>query len=192
MNRVPVRSPGASVGNLFHRHYNLGIRQPIKFSRRDCVSVSHALSPDMLFNTANTAMVVVYGALLACPKTSMVYRIVTSHAVPFALCAGWMAAVGVAASDFSQVPQVVQQVTGALHSGLHAISQVFLEKWFTAIAWLNLLMLDFLMAREIALDAVDRGIVGVHSVILCFMFGPLGYLSHLLTKAICSPKERAA
>lgn len=137
-------------------------------------------------------MVPVYAILLACPKSSIIYRIVTSHAVPFALCAGWMAAVGVAASDISQVPQVVQQATGAMHSGITAISQVFMEKWFTAIAWLNLLMLDFLMAREIALDAVDRGIVAGHSVILCFMCGPIGYLSHLLTKAICTPKSQGA
>lgn len=137
-------------------------------------------------------MVPVYAILLACPKSSIVYRIITSHAVPFALCAGWMAAVGVAASDISQVPQVVQQATGAMHSGITAISQVFMEKWFTAIAWLNLLMLDFLMAREIALDAVDRGIVAVHSLILCFMCGPIGYLSHLVTKAICIPRSQDA
>ena len=78
-----------------------------------------------------------------------------------------------------------------MHSGMAAISKVFMEKWFTAIAWLNLLMLDFLMAREIALDAVDRGIVSAHSVILCFMCGPLGYLSHLLTKAMFVPKPEA-
>eukprot|EP00892_Ulva_mutabilis_P010842 jgi/Ulvmu1/812/UM010_0186.1 len=194
MNSAAMRSKPALCGSQWRKPCSypripfLAARQ-----RRDCCSMrTAALSPDQLFNTATAAMVPVYGILLACPKSWVVYRVVTSHAVPFVLCAGWMAAVGVAASDISQVPQVVQTATGAMHSGMAAISKVFMEKWFTAIAWLNLLMLDFLMAREIALDAVDRGIVSAHSVILCFMCGPLGYLSHLLTKAIFVPKADAA
>lgn len=192
MTPAGMRSGRALLGNRRQRPNQYPrLHQNVDRLCPDLSCVCTALSPDQLFNTATAAMVPIYAILLACPKSSLIYRVVTSHAVPFVLCAGWMAAVGVAASDISQVPQVLQQATGAMHSGMAAISKVFMEKWFTAIAWLNLLMLDFLMAREIALDAVDRGIVSAHSVILCFMCGPLGYLSHLLTKAMFVPKPEA-
>ena len=46
-------------------------------------------------------------------------------------------------------------------------------------------MLDYLLAREVAIDAAELGVVAAHSLLLCFMCGPVGYLSHQLTKRLC-------
>ena len=36
--------------------------------------------------------------------------------------------------------------------------------------------------REVWMDGLKHGTATGHSVILCFMFGPLGILSHMATK----------
>lgn len=39
-----------------------------------------------------------------------------------------------------------------------------------------------LACREVWLDGLKHGVATGHSVILCFMFGPLGILSHMVTR----------
>ena len=39
-----------------------------------------------------------------------------------------------------------------------------------------------LYCREVWRDGVKHGIATGHSIILCFMFGPLGMLSHMVTR----------
>lgn len=53
-----------------------------------------------------------------------------------------------------------------------------------ATAWLHLLSLDLFVARGVYLDAVANGVPAAHSLTLCCMFGPCGYLAHALTKAL--------
>lgn len=130
-------------------------------------------------------MIPTYALLMASAKFKVLRRPITSHFVPFLLCLGWIAAVVVAAAETGATcPQVLEQVMVSLHGGVATISTMFLQKWFTTISWMNLMMLDFLMAREVALDGWDQGVVALHSIALCFMCGPVGYLSHLLTRKV--------
>lgn len=46
--------------------------------------------------------------------------------------------------------------------------------------------------RGVFLDGVRNGVWTAHSVVLCFMFGPLGLLSHWLTKAAARLLGRGA
>jgi Domain of unknown function (DUF4281) len=141
-----------------------------------------AFSPEQLFFASNCVMIPVYGLLLAAPRSSVLFRALTSHAVPFALGLGYIGAIIGAGMDVASVRDVAQSLVTTWFSGVVAMSEMFMEKWFTSVVWLNLLMLDFLMAREVALDAAERAIFAAHSIILCFMCGPVGFLSHLTTK----------
>ena len=128
-------------------------------------------------------MVPVYGLLMVSQRLIWLRRFIASHFVPFVLCLGWIVAIVATAVDVgSSGPQVVERVVVSLHGGVAALSAAFTESWFAAISWLQLLMLDFLMAREVALDAWELNVFAVHSLLLCFMCGPVGYLSHLATK----------
>ena len=46
--------------------------------------------------------------------------------------------------------------------------------------------------RELWLDGLRHAIPTGHSVILCFMFGPLGMLSHMVTRAIRRRPEQSS
>jgi hypothetical protein len=129
-------------------------------------------------------MVPVYALLIVAPRSSVLFRALTSHAVPFVLGLGYFAAIVGAAVDVAGIGHVIQCFTTVCSSGVVVMSDMFARKWFTAVSWINLLMLDFLMAREVALDAAERGIFAAHSIILCFMCGPVGFLSHLATKRL--------
>lgn len=152
-------------------------------------SACASFSPEQLFFASNCVMIPVYGLLLLTPRTSVLFRALTSHAVPFALGLGYIAAIVGAGIDAASFRDVTQCVATTCYSGVATMSEMFMKKWFTSVVWLNLLMLDFLMAREVALDAAERGIFAAHSVILCFMCGPLGFLSHLTTKKFMGKPE---
>jgi hypothetical protein len=83
-----------------------------------------------------------------------------------------------------------------------AFAAVFATHGATAAAWVHLLTLDFVTAAWVARDArrvaaAEGGGGGgggtsrrppslpvAHSLVLCFMAGPLGLLSHLATRAV--------
>lgn len=44
--------------------------------------------------------------------------------------------------------------------------------------------------REVWMDGLKHGVATGHSVILCFMFGPLGMLSHMVTKKAFSSRQQ--
>ena len=48
--------------------------------------------------------------------------------------------------------------------------------------WSQITLLDFLVARYVLNDSLERGIPCKHSVVLCFVVGPAGLISHLVTK----------
>ncbi len=39
------------------------------------------------------------------------------------------------------------------------------------------------------MDGLTHGVATGHSVVLCFMFGPLGVLSHMITRKAFSPRQ---
>ena len=40
------------------------------------------------------------------------------------------------------------------------------------------------VARHVYLDSLDTNVPAAHSLVLCCMFGPVGFLSHTLTKGL--------
>ena len=56
--------------------------------------------------------------------------------------------------------------------------------------WVHLLTLDLFVARAVYLDGLARGVPTRHSLVLCMMFGPLGYLLHYATVALVRALRR--
>jgi hypothetical protein len=151
-----------------------------------------ALSPDGLFLASTAFMIPTYAMLMISSKVPKLHRALTSHGVPFVLCIGWLVAIVVAASvtDASFLG-VVGHAYGTLHKNVVQTAGMFLRRWFTCICWLQLLMLDYLLAREVAIDAAAQEVFAVHSLALCFMCGPVGYLSHRATKAVYAALQQS-
>jgi len=57
-----------------------------------------------------------------------------------------------------------------------------------ASVWVHLLVVDLFMARALYLDSYRNSmrVPMKHTILLCWMFGPIGLLSHVVTKAIVS------
>jgi len=53
-----------------------------------------------------------------------------------------------------------------------------------ASAWVHLLVIDLFMARSIYLDSLKTGVPARHTILLTFMFGPIGLVSHILTNVV--------
>lgn len=136
-----------------------------------------------MFLASTMVMTPAYTLLLTTSKVKWAFRIVTSHALPFLLSVGWLTGMLTAGADTWASVSLLESHSGGLRANVAAFAQLFQDKWFTTITWLHLLMLDFVLAREVALDASEHGVFAMHSVLLCFMCGPVGFLAHKLTKA---------
>jgi len=67
---------------------------------------------------------------------------------------------------------------------------LFQDPMLTALTWTHLLLLDLFVARHVYLDGLQKKVLTAHSIILCFMFGPTGLLSHMLTKTMTSGRQQ--
>ena len=96
---------------------------------------------------------------------------------------------------------------------MRSFGACFGSKQVTLLAWLHLLVIDFWQAqcvsllcrlrrsnmcvslvcgccRWVALDARHSGTPAAHSIVLCFMCGPVGLLCHLLTRRVVQQRQR--
>ena len=67
---------------------------------------------------------------------------------------------------------------------LAAMSRMFTFPNFVSEEWSHVLTWDLFVGRWIWLDGLRRGIFTAHSVLLCNLIGPPGFLLHLLTCAV--------
>lgn len=60
----------------------------------------------------------------------------------------------------------------------------FSSETSVAVAWAHFIAQDIFVGRWVYLDGLKNRIWTSHSLVLCFLFGPLGALSHLVTRGI--------
>lgn len=140
------------------------------------------LDPAHAFTAGTVLVLPVYLAMIVLPRAPLVKGLLDSPVlpvllgVPYAVLlwqawqAGALQAVAAAVTASSPLPDA------------SALAKVFSQPTLTAMAWLHLLLLDWLQARAVLVDGLKHLIPTGHSVALCCMFGPLGVLSHLITR----------
>nr|BCL66149.1 hypothetical protein [Volvox reticuliferus]BCL66217.1 hypothetical protein [Volvox reticuliferus] len=152
------------------------------------------VSASTLFSVSSALMVPIYGLMAFFPTlrltrdllfNSCALYISLSLLYAVTLAGAWQAGLG------TTLASVVSSVhTAALAGGpisaidLSPLAAMFSQPVVTLLSWLHLLVLDALMAREVALDGIRTCTPTAHSVLLCFFFGPTGLLSHALTRLI--------
>lgn len=153
-----------------------------RLGRQSVVSAaSTAFTPQLVFNTVTLAVMPVYGLMIAFPKTQLTKSVVSSplfytvgSLLYLAALAVW-GCEGLLGSVWGAFRQCLadQQVT--------AFAALFQCSKVTALTWTHLLLLDLCVARHVYLDGLRNQVVTAHSIVLCFMFGPTGLLSHMVT-----------
>mmetsp|Transcript_30614 Transcript_30614/g.67800 ORF Transcript_30614/g.67800 Transcript_30614/m.67800 type:complete len:245 (+) Transcript_30614:110-844(+) len=150
-------------------------------------SLSHLLSPEPLFSFTSALMVPVYGVMIFAPQSKLTRRLVQSPALLLLL--GALYTVLLVQAMQAGLWQTLVSMAQALQVPPHtpdmtAVARLFCSPVITALAWVHLLMLDFFQAREVLVDGLVHSVATGHSVALCFLFGPLGLMSHMITRAL--------
>ncbi|CAM9790294.1 unnamed protein product [Discosporangium mesarthrocarpum] len=67
---------------------------------------------------------------------------------------------------------------------LGALTKGFSEEVSVATAWAHIVAQDLFVGRWVYLDGQKNKVFTGHSLAICFLFGPAGVISHLLTRAL--------
>jgi hypothetical protein len=137
-----------------------------------------------LFDGANLFVLPFWALMIVLPKWEITRKVISSP-LPFIALAGLYLYLLVVAVD----PESAQALA---NPKLADIARFFANEGAAAVGWVHFLVMDLFVGRYIYLEGQSRGIITIHSLILCLFFGPLGLLSHLTTSAIYDRRSQAA
>ena len=131
------------------------------------------------------------------PLTPQATWLTSSPLVPALGAATYLAVVAVCVPGAAAAAARAVLAAASPLPSVPAFATLFATPGATAAAWLHLLTLDFVQAAWVARDAAAcvAGVGGggscsvprlpvAHSLVLCFMAGPLGLLSHVVTRTV--------
>jgi len=161
---------------------------------RGC-SASALPTPDTLFSIGTVAVLPLYGMMIGAPRAAASKRIMSS-ALPFALMGFLYAMAACLTLQSAGARDLVSTFVTSAGAGVgwsfasiaaHALtllSGCMATAETASTAWLHLLSLDLFVARHVYLDSLEADVPASHSLVFCCMFGPVGFLSHVLTKGV--------
>lgn len=158
-------------------------------------SAAH-MPPAIVFGHASAIMVPIYFTMALAPNSKLSRTLATTPFIPLAMSAIYALLLAQACATTGFVQQLCGLVKATLAApsclpDVSLVAELFKDPAITSLAWMHLLLLDFYQARDVFVDGILRSVATGHSVILCFMFGPLGLLSHVLTRQL-TPRSKAA
>eukprot|EP00793_Prasinoderma_coloniale_P004954 PRCOL_00000715-RA len=141
------------------------------------------LLAEPVFGAATLAVMPLYTLMLAAPRWALT-RSLMSGVLPFALMGAAYAALVVEMALNGSV------LANMSWWGLKGLASNMSAPLSLSATWVHLLTLDLFVARAVYLDGLARGVPTRHSLVLCMMFGPLGYLLHYATVALARALRR--
>lgn len=138
------------------------------------------MAPHHLFSLVNLAAVLGWLLLALLPHRRWTAEVVCGWIIPGLLGSVYVAII---AATWWRAP-------GGF-SSLSAVAQLFENPWLLLAGWVHYLAFDLLVGSWIVRDARERGIAHLlllPSLALTFFFGPAGWLSYLLLRAVLRPR----
>jgi len=132
------------------------------------------MTAEFLFNTANIFVLPFWALMVILPNWGVTQRAMSSF-LPFLVLAGaylYLFVTGL-------TPEAAQDFSSA---GLSDIARLFSQEQFAATAWVHFVVMDLFVGRWIYQDGQQHHLFTRHSLVLCLFAGPLGLLSHILTR----------
>mmetsp|Transcript_9721 Transcript_9721/g.15610 ORF Transcript_9721/g.15610 Transcript_9721/m.15610 type:complete len:218 (+) Transcript_9721:46-699(+) len=154
-------------------------------------AVKFTLDPELAFLLSNLLATPFFGLLILKPGWKRTYQIMKNNwfLVPFSILYGVLFKQSWRPDFFEKLlpgsldkwdegVQFVPQLSGVM--------ELLSGPSSSASAWVHLLLINIFVARQIYLETYEMsGRVPIkHSILLSWIFGPLGLLSHMITKAI--------
>ncbi|KAA8499755.1 Protein ABA DEFICIENT 4, chloroplastic [Porphyridium purpureum] len=143
--------------------------------------VTAVTATEQIFQFCNTAVLPLWLLMIFAPKWKWTQTVMGSvyPAAPFAACYALLLAVPTGAevpdaSAMAEVPLQLSTVSKLLGAGGSV----------SAAAWVHYICFDLLAGRWIYLDGQEKNVFTSHSLLACFLAGPIGLLSHLATRSL--------
>lgn len=132
-------------------------------------------------------MVPVYALMVLMPNSKLTRSLVLSPVLPVGLAVMYIGLLSQAIG--SGLLEGIKGVFSTMQApsylpDMAAVAALFTNPVTTVLAWAHLLLLDFYQARSVLVDGIKASVPTGHSIALCFLFGPLGLLSHFATRAL--------
>jgi hypothetical protein len=129
-----------------------------------------------LFDLANLFVLPFWGLMIVLPNWGLTRRVMESY-LPFVPLAG-LYLVLLAGELNAETAQALA------NPQLAQIAQFFSDPQAAAIGWIHFLVMDLFVGRWIYWEGQNTGVWTVHSIVLCLFAGPVGVLSHILTRGV--------
>lgn len=129
-----------------------------------------------LFDGANLFVLPFWALMIVLPKWEITRKVISSP-LPFVTLAGLYIYLLVVAVN-------PESAAALANPKLADIARFFADEGAAAVGWVHFLVMDLFVGRYIYLEGQQKGIITIHSLILCLFFGPVGLLSHLTTSAV--------
>ena len=136
-----------------------------------------------LFNVANLFVLPFWALMILLPNWGVTRRVMESY-IPYVVLASLYLYLFVS----SITPENAQALSSPK---LADIARAFGDEKVMAAGWIHYLVMDLFVGRWIYWEGQQTGVWTIHSLVLCLFAGPLGLLSHILTKWISQffPRE---
>jgi len=163
--------------------------------RRDTAARAAPIAAPV-FTGAMLSVMPMYALMVVAPRSDVTKKLLSSRLFFAALGLVYVGMVFAGSIDWASVADVfragVPAATATWQDVISSYVRVpqlaaqFIRSHFTATVWTHLLLLDVVLARQLFWDAAARAVPFAHTALLCFMCGPIGILSHILTSAAAS------
>ncbi len=130
----------------------------------------------LLFNGANLFVLPFWALMILLPNWGVTRRVMESY-IPYVVLASLYLYLFVS----SITPENAQALSSPQ---LADIARAFADEKVMATGWIHYLVMDLFVGRWIYWQGQSKGIWTIHSLALCLFAGPLGLLSHMVTKWI--------
>jgi hypothetical protein len=135
------------------------------------------MTADILFSILNTAILPAWLLLVLAPRWRWTRRIIGSGAYSF----GYALVYTVLIATF------ISHSSSGGFSSIAAVQRLFADPWLLIAGWVHYLAFDLLVGSWIVKDAQYQGIHHgwvVPCLFLTFLFGPIGWASYQVLRAI--------
>lgn len=153
--------------------------------------VPHALvSPNVVFDAVTVGVMPLYALMIWFPRAQLTEKLMGSNMFIFLGGSILYAYTLVSYGGYEIFKPLVESIqVHGLSSDCAArylaiMASMLQDTKVTALTWVHLLLMDLFQAKWVYQDALRHNVYSLHSLILCFMAGPIGLLSHILTKTL--------
>lgn len=131
---------------------------------------------DLLFNIANLFVLPFWGLMIFLPNWQVTQKVMKSYLIFLPLIFLYVYLFVV-----SLTPESAQTLS---NPQLNDLAEVFSNPEVTFAGWVHFLVVDLFLGRHIYWEGQTEKIWTIHSLIFSLFAGPIGFLSHIITRYI--------